>query len=218
MVDAVEVRDGVLGIAPQPFAHRIDAVLAAPAIDGPLHGGLEEIPLRGGNGFAGGGIGHFRDDRDRHGDRRLLVLAVEREPHVEGVEDKAFLADVDVAARAKGAELAIAAADIDDPDERALRVILLTQVVEQEALARAGLGRDDKVVVVDPGIEEVERDQLTLAADVEERRAPAPAKIGLHRRHQRRGFHRHPEIALEQLHRALFRIEPERQAGGEQHR
>ena len=183
-----------------------------------MHGGLEKVPFRRGDGLARRGIGHLGDDRDRHGNGRLLVFAIERQPHVEWVEDEALLADVDIAPGTERAELPVAAADIDDADERALRIILLAEIVEQEALARARLRRDNEIIIVDARIEEIERDQLALAPDIEQGRAASAAKVGLHRRHQGRRLDGHAEVALQQLQCALFRVKPEGQAGGEQYR
>src|SRR3546814_2073854 len=80
--------------------------------------------------------------------------------------------------------------------EGVLGIILPAEIVEEETLARAAFGRDHKIIIVDARIEEVECDELTLAAHIEQGRAAASAKVGLDRRHQRCRLHRHPEIAL----------------------
>src|SRR3546814_181564 len=119
---------------------RVDPGFGAAALDRPLHRGLEQVPLRCRDRLAGRGVRHLGDDRHRHGNRGLAIVAVERQPKIEGIEDEMLFAKVDIAARTKRAELAVGAADINDADERVLREILLAQIIEEEALARAGLG------------------------------------------------------------------------------
>src|SRR3546814_1432095 len=129
----------------------------------------------------------------------MLVLAVEREPEVERVQNQPFLADVDITTRAEGAELAVGTANVDDADEGVLGIILPAEIVEEETLARAAFGRDHKIIIVDARIEEVECDELTLAAHIEQGRAAATATGGLDRHHQPCRHHRHPETPLEPL-------------------
>ena len=57
-----------------------------------------------------------------------------------------------------------------------MRIILLAQVIEEEALSRAALGRDDEIIIVDARVEEIERDELALAPGIEEGRAAPAAK------------------------------------------
>src|SRR3546814_3624062 len=92
----------------------------------------------------------------------------------------------------------------------------LFRSVEQEALAGTALGRDDEIVIVDPGIEEIERDELALASGIEQGRAAAAAKVGLDRRHQHGRLHRHAKIALEKPESGAVGIETERQAHHQQ--